>query len=141
MKIVTKITLMSLFIGFFSCEPKPQKIEYGVDVCHFCKMTIVDKTHAAEMVTKKGRAHKYDAIECMIRENLENDKNDIALFLVTNYTQPESLIPAETAHFLVSKEIKSPMGAYLSAFKNKEDAQKYQGELFTWETIQQQFNK
>jgi copper chaperone NosL len=29
-------------------------------------MTIVDKVHAAEIVTKKGKVCKFDATECMI---------------------------------------------------------------------------
>ena len=52
-----------LIIG---CEVKPQEIAYGQDACHFCKMTIVDRQHAAELVTVKGKAFKYDAIECMM---------------------------------------------------------------------------
>lgn len=135
-KLVIGICVLLSFVG---CKIEPQKIAYGKDMCNFCKMTIVEEKHAAEIVTKKGRAYKYDAIECLINETNEQDKSKIALFLVTDYTQPRVLINASEAIFLVSKEIKSPMGAYLSAFSNKVDAEKYKGEIYNWKTIQQRF--
>ncbi|MCB0620489.1 MAG: hypothetical protein KDC41_17650, partial [Saprospiraceae bacterium] len=50
---------------FLACRPAPQPIEYGSDLCDYCKMTIVDRQHAAEAVTGKGRAYRFDAIECL----------------------------------------------------------------------------
>ena len=53
------------------------------------------------------------------------------------YTEPEILIDATSATFLISENVPSPMGAFLSAFKNKADAEKYSnlikaGELYNW---------
>ena len=48
------------------CEVSPQPIDYGNEVCDFCKMTIVDTQHATEIVTKKGKTYKFDASECMV---------------------------------------------------------------------------
>lgn len=124
---------------FFSCNVSPQPIEYGSDGCHFCKMTIVDKVHAAEVVTKKGKVYKFDATECMVNFMEEFDTSEIALFLSNNYLEPESLIDATKATFLISENIPSPMGAFLSAFKTKDDAVKTQlekdGDLYTWEEL------
>lgn len=49
------ITLISIVFLLASCNVAPEEIAYGKDACSFCDMTIVDKTHAAEYVTKKGR--------------------------------------------------------------------------------------
>lgn len=133
------VIVLVVLLNCVACKVEPQKINYGKDICHFCKMTIVEEKHAAEMVTKKGRAYKYDAIECMINETKEQDQSKIALFLVTDYTKPTTLINASEATFLVSKEIKSPMGAYLSAFGTKEDTEKYKGNIYDWQTIQERF--
>ena len=54
--------LVALFLAV-SCSPEAQPINYGSDQCDFCRMTIVDKAHAAEVVTKKGRAYKFDSGE------------------------------------------------------------------------------
>ena len=136
-----------LGIGFlfilFGCNVSPKPIEYGSDGCHFCKMTIVDKVHAAEIVTNKGKVYKFDATECMVNFSHEFETSEIELYLSNNYTEPEVLIDATKATFLISKNIPSPMGEFLSAFKNKADAEKLQaekdGDLFTWEELLAKF--
>ncbi len=136
LKLYSVIILSLLFLG---CNVKPQAIDYGNDGCHFCKMTIVDKVHAAEIVTKKGKVYKFDAIECMINFTEEFDMSKIQLYLSNNYNEPEALIDATQATFLISQNIPSPMGAFLSAFKSEEDAKKVQkeksGTLYNWEAL------
>jgi len=139
MKTLKQILILSslLFIG---CHAKPVPIEYGVDGCHFCKMTIVDKLHAAEVVTTKGKVYKFDATECMINFIKEFDISEIKLYLSNNYSQAEELIDATKATFLISENVPSPMGAFLSAFEKKDDAEYIQnakgGDLYTWENLQ-----
>ncbi len=134
-----QILLIGLILVLSACSSKPVAIEYGVDGCHFCQMTIVDKVHAAEVVTQKGKVYKFDATECMINFMDDFDISTIKLYLSNNYTEPEALIDATTATFLISKNVPSPMGAFLSAFKNKEDAVKVQtekgGTIYTWEEL------
>ena len=124
----------------FACSIEPSKIEYGQDACHFCQMTIVEKTHAAQIVTKKGKSYKYDAVECMLNDLEERDNSTIELFLVTDYLNPTNLIDAKIATYLISPAIKSPMGANLSAFNTKEDAETFvksdSDKLLNWQEIQ-----
>jgi len=140
----TLITLFALLL-LFGCNSGPQPIEYGKDGCHFCKMTIVDKLHAAEIVTQKGKVYKFDSSECMVRFLEEFDSSTIKSYLTNNYLEPEVFIDATSATFLISENIPSPMGAFLSAFKNKDDATQVQSEkggtLYTWETLLAQFNQ
>ncbi|PIA79216.1 hypothetical protein BFR04_06770 [Gaetbulibacter sp. 4G1] len=139
MKTLKHYTLLGLLILLFSCSISPKKIDYGNDGCHFCKMTIVDKLHAAEVITKKGKVYKFDATECMINFMDEFDITQIALYLSNNYSEPEALIDSKQATFLISKNIPSPMGAYLSAFKEKVEAEKVKaqksGTLYTWDEL------
>lgn len=132
-----------MLLLLFSCNVSPQAIDYGNDGCHYCKMTIVDKLHAAEIVTAKGKAYKFDATECMINFLDEFDTSSIQLYLANNYNKPGELIDATQATFLISENIPSPMGAFLSAFKNKEDAIKIQtqksGDIYTWEELLDHF--
>ena len=127
-----------------ACSPKPKAIEYGVDGCHFCKMTIVDKVHAAEVVTNKGKVYKFDAAECMVNFRKELDTTSIALYLVNDFKQPEVLIDATKATYLISENIPSPMGAFLSAFSKKEEAlstkNEHQGDIYSWEELLQHLN-
>lgn len=133
------LLLINLFLILSSCTIEPQAIEYGKDACFYCEMTIVDKIHGAEIVTKKGKVYKFDAAECMIYHIKETNPDEIALFLTNRFNKPEELIDATNATYLISENIPSPMGAYLSAFKLKQDAEsvlaKKGGKLYTWKEI------
>lgn len=132
--------LLSLFILVLGgCSPKPVAINYGSDGCSFCSMTIVDKIHAAEIVTNTGKAYKFDAIECMVNYAKDMGGQKIVLYLSNHYNTPGELIDATKAAFLISENIPSPMGAFLTAFKNRSEAQKVQsekeGKLYNWSEL------
>ena len=135
-KLIVLFFMMSLI---FACSIEPSKIEYGKDACHFCKMTIVEQTHAAQIVTKKGKPFKYYAAECLLNDIEARNIDDIELFLVTDYLNPTILIDAKTAMFLISPAIKSPMGANLSSFSSKEEVEKFvksdADKIFNWQEI------
>lgn len=122
-----------------SCTPTPDPIAYGSDMCHYCKMTIVDRQYGCEVVTKKGKVFKFDAIECMIPYIHENADTEYAFILVSDYEVPASLVDAQSSHFLVSPAIQSPMGGNLSAFSRKESAietaETKGGDIFNWSQI------
>lgn len=145
-----KTKFLKLFIGttvlllIISCKAEPEAIEFGKDQCSFCKMNIVDKTHAAQFVTTKGKQFKFDAIECMVNYIGQNSEEKIALLLVADYAKPGEMTEAEKATYLITPAIKSPMGANLSAFSAKNTAeevqQKNQGEIYSWETVKQKLS-
>jgi len=142
MKRIKFITLLTfgLFVVLFSCKVEPKIIAYGKDHCHFCDMIVVDKTHAAQYVTKKGKAYVFDTVECLVSKiNAENNEDLMSFILVTDYSNPGVLVDANKAMYLISEKIKSPMGANLSAFSSKKNALKavdtFGGELFTWSKI------
>ncbi len=145
----TKLTVLTLLLSLFivtSCKVEPKEINYGNDHCHFCDMTVVDKTHAAQYVTKKGKAFMFDAIECMVNElNRDNSEENMSFLLVADYANPGELVDALAATYLISEKIKSPMGANLSAFSSKKTAEemlaKNGGELLTWEQLKAKLSK
>jgi copper chaperone NosL len=73
------------------------------------------------------------------------DASTIELYLSTNYKTPEELINATQATFLISDKISSPMGAFLSAFKVKDEAIMTQsekgGEVYSWNELLKHLNK
>ncbi len=143
--LLLSFPLLVLVLVTTSCTVKQQPIHYGEDACEFCLMTIVDKQHAAELVTKKGKAFKFDASECMINYLAEKEENDFELFLVADFSKPGTLINAKEAWYIISKKIPSPMGAFLSAVSTKDDAQKlqkeYGGNIYSWEELLQHLKK
>ncbi|MEY8847939.1 nitrous oxide reductase accessory protein NosL [Psychroserpens sp. XS_ASV72] len=141
-----RFTLLIVICIFLNCSKDPQPINYGSDMCHFCQMTIVTKTHAAQMVTDKGKQYKFDAIECMIhfledKKDLEKESN----LLIANYDNPGTMINAKTAGYLICDEITSPMGANLSGFKSMDMARKKinsnSSQYFDWDGICRKLNK
>ncbi|MCB0457118.1 MAG: nitrous oxide reductase accessory protein NosL [Flavobacteriaceae bacterium] len=138
MKVTSYLFLASLFC-LLACQVKQKEIHYGEDHCEFCQMTIVDKQHAAQLVTKKGKAHSFDAIECMIHYTKGINTSTVGLFLAGNYKVSENLINAKESYFIISENIPSPMGAFLSAVPTKAEAeaivQEKGGAIYTWEEL------
>ncbi len=146
MKVIISPTIISfIFITFIlsSCAVEPVQIEYGKDACHFCKMNIVDKQHAAEIVTTKGKAFKYDAIECMMQNRSNWPEEEIGLYLMTDYENPGKLVDATNAVYLISEGLPSPMGANLTGFESKTYAEKIQtekgGVILSWEELKKKY--
>ena len=138
-----KVVVCILILFTVSCTVKPDKIVYGKDACYYCKMNIVDKNHAAQLVTKKGKQYKYDAVECFLNDLALRDTTKLKFFLVTDYITPEKLVDATSATFIISEMIQSPMGENLASFETKDIAmnyvQKNNGKLYSWPEIQQYF--
>jgi len=132
-----------IFLILTSCDIKPQPINYGEDACHFCKMTIVDKQHAAQIVTNKGKAFKFDAVECMLNHLKDIDTSEVALYLVTDYLAPGVLLDATTSQYIISENIPSPMGEFLSSVDSEEAVLQLQkdkeGSIYSWDEILEHF--
>lgn len=136
--------ILCAFFAVSSCVPSINPIDYGEDACIYCKMTIVDPQHAAQLVSTKGKNYYFDAIECMIQYLDDIDDTAWAHILVNSYELPKQMVDAEKAHFLICEAIPSPMGAYLSAFESHENAEEVRlrdgGEIFDWPSIQMRIN-
>ena len=144
MKTLKHYSILALLLFMFNCTVSPKVIDYGNDGCSFCKMTIVDRLYAAEIVTHKGKVYKFDASECMVNYLDEFDASEIKLYLTNVFEKPEVLENALEATFLISKNLPSPMGAYLTAFKSKAEAEKVQaengGKLYNWNELLSHLN-
>ncbi|SIR23302.1 nitrous oxide reductase accessory protein NosL [Maribacter ulvicola] len=142
MKNLTFIGVICLFV-LTACNSEPRSVAYGSDGCHFCSMTIVDKQHAAQFMTKKGRSYSFDATECMLNYLRDVEPETVALYRVNDYTDPGNFVDATTATYLISTKIPSPMGAFLTGFSKEDDAKKAQtenlGDLYTWTELNEKF--
>jgi len=139
MEIRNLILAGLLVIMFYACNVSPKPIDYGKEACNYCEMTIVDKVHGAEIVTFKGKIYKFDSAECMVRFLGDFDTSVIQLYLTNQYSEPEALIDATKATFLISENLPSPMGANLTAFEAQKEAEKTRAEkggtLYSWEEL------
>jgi copper chaperone NosL len=135
------LPILLLILLLASCQVKERPIAYGQDECEYCKMMVMDHRYGSEMVTDKGKVYTFDAAECLIDYLQYNEEmaDAAALLLVTPYTDPNHLIDARKASYLVSEKMPSPMGAYLTAFPDRTTAENFLadkgGTLYTWEEL------
>lgn len=134
-----RILFSSTLLLLMACSVEPEPIRYGRDACHACKMTLSDRRFGAEVVSAKGKAFKFDDVNCLagfVKSGFL-PKDQIALVLVINHAQPEKLIDAKTATFVYSSELRSPMRSDLAAFPSRAEAEKVAsqmaGRVLTWE--------
>lgn len=119
-----KIMAAVLLLIALACQAdqKPQAIE-AHDTCTSCKMAISQPRYAAEVVDKNGNAYKFDDIGCMLRY-LRNHKLPQHRIYVMDYVSQQWL-EAESAIFLKSEAIESPMASGLAAFRDQAAAQRF----------------
>lgn len=136
MKNVSLLLITLLIVPGTSCKEKgSEAINYGKDQCHFCKMIISNPKFGAELITDKGRVIKYDAIECMVNDLQDGNVKYRKLYAVP-FNEPKQLKRVSALQFLITPEIRSPMGANLSAYSTTNQlAKKYQKQLLSWEEM------
>ena len=133
--------IISIFVLLPGCSTQPQPINYGIDECVHCKMKITEQKFGAEIITKKGKALKFDSGECMINYTKENSAahETFDKYLVIDYAHSSQLIDATTATWLSGEAINSPMGGNIAAFDTKESALKnnseISGQVLTWDEV------
>ncbi|HRF40902.1 MAG TPA: nitrous oxide reductase accessory protein NosL [Saprospiraceae bacterium] len=133
--------LSIMILAAAACTPTAKPIEYGADACYYCKMTIVDRQHAAEAVSAKGKVFMFDAIECMVPYLALEGEDNYPVLVVNDYLKPGEWADARSATYLISKGLPSPMGAFLTGFADRAAAEPVQqekgGELYNWESMKQ----
>ncbi len=143
--MLNRILVLNIFIFLLlvlnGCQTDPEPIHYGSDACSMCKMIIVDAHFGTELISSKGKIYKFDSIECMIRY-LNKSESSITYnnrILVTDHSKPNTFVEAQSAKYLHSEKLPSPMGESLSAFENKDSVQVYfnrfGGEQLSWEDV------
>jgi len=124
-----------------SCNPKPEPIVIGKDMCHFCKMNIADPKFGGEIVTTKTKVFKFDDLHCMATfiKSGEVNEDDMAIKLVCDYEAPNELVEIEKAHLVKGEEIRSPMNGKVAGFGSKAKAASFAAEksarLISWQEL------
>jgi len=113
--------------GAASAEPTPPILQYGEDICEFCGMIVSEERHAAAYVTSDGHGHIFDDIGDMIQFHLDQ-KEDVVAFFVHDL-EAEVWIRAETAHYVRSDQVNTPMFSGLAAFASSKQAEALATEL------------
>lgn len=142
LKILLLLVPTFLLAIITACSQEPAEMHYASDECAHCKMMITDEQFASQIVTEKGKAYKFDAIECMAAYHQNNsDELKGAKLYVSNYDKPGEWINAREAQFVRSEVVNSPMGESLLAFPSTKEAKEHiserPGALLQWDEVSQ----
>lgn len=142
MKITTSIIVLTIsLLAFTSCSSQPQPFVAGQDDCYVCKMGLADFKYGGEIITKKGKVYKFDDLRCMINYIKSNsiEEKDISKTLTMNFNKPNEFIDVRKAFYLVSSELRSPMGSNAAGFSTKAEAEKLKKDstdlLISWDEL------
>ncbi|MEK7788140.1 MAG: nitrous oxide reductase accessory protein NosL [Chloroflexota bacterium] len=123
-----------------TAEPvAPPEINYGHDFCDECNMIIGYDKFAAATILASGEAHKFDEVSNMLFYHLKHPDEQVRAWFVHDYAS-KTWIRGETAFYVQSAAIITPMNDGIIAFEQEADAQEVaaakNGETFTFEEIQ-----
>ncbi len=140
------VALLPLVFLLSSCSTQPEPFKAGTDNCHFCKMGISDTRFGGEIVTKKGKIYKFDDLHCLVsflKGGGEEEKN-ISQTVTVLFEKPNSFLDVKKASFVISPELKSPMGSNAAGFSDNSAAQNFargkQAETVTWSQLYSKVN-
>lgn len=110
----------------------PPNVIFGQTECAYCRMIVSDERFAAGAVLKlaDGQVEKqaYDDIGCLI-DVLQESPELTPLALYGRDYETRTWIPAETAVYLHSPQIRTPMASELMVCRSQAAAEKYQREF------------
>ncbi len=112
-----------------STEPQPPEIIIGQTLCDSCGMIISEAKYAAATIMVNGETRKFDDISEMIKYHMmDHPEAQVKIWFVHDYYSKEWL-RGETAFYVQSEKLKTPMGGGVAAFKDQAAAKKLAAEL------------
>jgi len=120
--LATALALLFPVLVLNSCSSGPEPIIAGRDNCHLCKMGISDVKYSGELVTKKGKAYKFDDLHCLLSflkadSTIQKQVKDI---YVVDFAGNHSLVNVNESLFLHGDEIRGPMNGNVIAFQSRD---------------------
>lgn len=140
MKLRAGLVVAMASVAVLGCKPEgPVPVAIGEASCSHCLMTVADERYATELITRTGKVHFFDSVECLAAFYLEQDPEDVESMWVTDFHTQNRLISVHEAFFLRSKDLRSPMGMNLTAFGDGIQPEtvlnSFIGEILDWEGV------
>ena len=111
-----------------NADPHPPELMMGSDVCEECGMVVSDARYAAATLIESGHTHKFDDLAEMFIFQAKHSEDVVRAWFVHDYNT-ETWLRGETAFYVMSSEIHSPMGYGVVAFETREAADNFATEL------------
>jgi copper chaperone NosL len=119
-------------------DPHPPELMLGSDTCVECGMLVSEAKYAAATLVESGHTHKFDDLAEMFIFQADNPEDVVRAWFVHDYNT-ETWMRGETAFYVKSGKIRSPMNYGVAAFETREAAEAFAtemgGEVFTFDEI------
>ena len=98
-------------LALSACTRGPSAIAYGKETCDVCRMEITDPRYGAEVITRTGKARKFDGLECLARYIAEApDRGAVRGVWVSDFTHPGTFLRSDSARFVRAAGTRNEMG-------------------------------
>ncbi|HLG36105.1 MAG TPA: nitrous oxide reductase accessory protein NosL [Bacteroidia bacterium] len=123
------LALIPPLIFLTSCSNDFKPVNYGKDECDNCKMTIVDKKFAVEILSVKGKAFMFDDLICakQFAEGGKIPAMEIQDIFVNNFNKPGEFLNLNESFAATSESLGSPMGGNMATFATEEEVMRFIG--------------
>lgn len=128
---VVSWTLLTLTSCGSHSADGPPAVMLDEDVCAFCNMIISDERSATASLIQGPRgpeARLFDDFNCQVLFEQDNPDQRVIVRWSHDYGNA-TWLKTETAHFLSSDELRTPMASEIAAYERLGDAQRAQEEL------------
>lgn len=121
--------------------PAPRPVAWGRDICDRCHMVITDPRFAAELVTAHGKVYTFDDIGGLVLWYRDSglEAGGVAGVWVYDSRTPEVMLSADSAVFVRSPVIHTPMASGLVAVASRRAADSLMAEtggtVLTWPQV------
>jgi copper chaperone NosL len=99
----------------------PPEMNYGMDICDQCGMSIDEARFAASYVTESGETRRFESVSDMFAYDLEHDEA-VYRYWVHDF-ETEEWVRGDEAFYILSDNIITPMGVGLVAAATPERAE------------------
>ncbi len=127
--------------GLLACQdgrPEPVEIPLNEASCSHCRMAVSEREFAAEVVAPDGRVNYFDDIGCLAAWLREHQPPAEAGIYVVDF-ETGKWLNAESAYYVKSSRIPTPMASGVVAFSDAERAveaaKRYEGRQLTWQEV------
>ena len=121
----------------------PPSVQLDDSVCDYCNMIISDERWSTATIIQGPRGPEprlFDDFNC--QANYESKHPDLVILARWSHNYPtREWLSTEQAVFLISKDLRSPMGSNIAAFASQSEAEAtetdFNGDIMTFDAIWQ----
>ena len=132
-------TVAAALLAVVSCTGAgPRPVHMNEDACGYCRMEITDARFASQVVTRTGKQHVFDSVECLVGYLRGAAADAGRAVWVADTEHPTVWVAAAEAGFVLDGSLRAPMGrvvAFASPVAARAATTRLGGTTVSWAAI------